>query len=275
LTLPTFLGIGVPRAGTTWLYELLARHPDVYVPPQRKEVHFFDRYYERGIRWYERFFPPVAQSGQYTAIGEITPSYLYCMQCPERIAGISSVERLILMLRNPVDRAYSHYQFRRRIDNFSGTFEDFLQSHPHAIEWGFYSRFLKNYLRYFSERQILVLIHEHAFADTARTKVELAHFLAVDPRRFAKSAEAKVNRGYMPSLRRAYALSISMARHLREKDLYRIINLAKRLGVRRVFGERHSIAPSMEAKTQYLGSLYSGEISELETLLRIDLDCWQ
>ena len=56
--LPNFIGIGVPRAGTTWLHELLDMHPDVAVPQRRKEVHFFDRYYDKGMAWYSSFFPP-------------------------------------------------------------------------------------------------------------------------------------------------------------------------------------------------------------------------
>jgi hypothetical protein len=55
---PTFLGIGVPKAGSTWLYETLAAHPHIWVTPNEREVHFFDRYYEdRRLSWYEQFFP--------------------------------------------------------------------------------------------------------------------------------------------------------------------------------------------------------------------------
>jgi len=277
LTLPTFLGIGVPRAGTTWLHKLLESHPKVYVPPQRKEVHFFDRYYDRGMQWYESFFPAEARSCQYQAIGEITPGYLYCAQCAERIASISSVTKLILMLRNPVDRAYSHYRFRMRVDGYSGLFEDFLDSYPHAVEWGFYSRGLKNYLRHFNRAQFLVLIYEQSFTDKNETKDQLAQFLGVDPRLFPEtSVERKVNRSYMPKLRLIYALATRTARYLREKDLYRIINLAKALGVREVFGEdRRSIPPMKEETRRYLESLYSEEITELESLIRVDLSCWK
>ena len=55
--LPNFLGIGVPRGGTTWLHELLSSHSEVYMPTQRKEIHYFDRFYDRGSSWYEDFFP--------------------------------------------------------------------------------------------------------------------------------------------------------------------------------------------------------------------------
>jgi len=271
------LGIGVPRAGTTWLYELLMSHPEVYVPSQRKEVHFFDRHYERGLQWYESFFPAEAQSHQYRAIGEITPSYLYCERCSERIADISSVNKLILILRNPVDRAYSYYWLRVRTDNYSGTFEDFLSSHPGVIRGGHYGQNLRHYLRYFREDQFLTLVYEHAFADLADTRNKVAHFLGVSPKLFPEVAgETRINRSYMPKLRFAYALATNIAEYLRERDLYWAISVAKRMGVRQAFGEdRRSIPPMKEKTRRNLESLYREEIIELESLMRIDLDSWK
>jgi len=115
---PSFLGIGVPKAGSTWLHETLSAHPQIWVPPHEREVHFFNRYYEnRGLSWYKQFFPE--EDSFYSAVGEITPHYLYCS--PERIAVVKSVvlsiERFILLLRDPVDRLHSHYWFRRRTHN--------------------------------------------------------------------------------------------------------------------------------------------------------------
>ena len=81
MTLPTFLGIGVPRAGTTWLHQLLSAHPDVFLPSRRKEVRFFDRHHEEGQGWYEGFFCPPDEADRYSAIGEISPQYLYCDAC--------------------------------------------------------------------------------------------------------------------------------------------------------------------------------------------------
>ena len=65
MTLPTFVGIGVPRAGTTWLHTLLEGHPQVYLPTRRKEVRFFDRHFEHGPDWYEGFFCPPDEAARY------------------------------------------------------------------------------------------------------------------------------------------------------------------------------------------------------------------
>lgn len=278
MTLPTFLGIGAPRAGTTWLHELLASHPDVYVPTRRKEVRFFDQYYERGLQWYEKFFPSNAQAGQYQAIGEISPAYLYCPRCPERIASIPSITRLILMLRNPVDRAYSAYGLDIRFGSFSGPFEDFLSLRPDTIQMGFYSRQIRRYLRYFRRDQILTLIFEHAVADAPGTKKTLACFLGVAVDRFPLAVGAnRVNRSYIPKARLAYALSRYVVRNLQKWDLDWVINLANRLGIdrERLFGVAGPLPPMKEETRQYLSELYVDEVRELELLLQIDLECWR
>jgi hypothetical protein len=81
MDLPNFLGLGAQRAGSSWLYKLLQTHPDIYLPERCKEVHYFDRYYYRGIKWYKNFFH-THNSYKYT--GEITPIYLYNTSVPEK-----------------------------------------------------------------------------------------------------------------------------------------------------------------------------------------------
>ena len=79
---PNFLVIGAQRAGTTLLHRLLATHPEVYVPFQRKELHYFDRYFERGDAWYAGYFPAEPATRRYLAVGEVTPDYLAHPQAP-------------------------------------------------------------------------------------------------------------------------------------------------------------------------------------------------
>lgn len=102
MTLPTFLGIGVPRGGTTWLHTLLASHPEVYMPTRRKEIRFFEKYYERGVSWYSTFFCPPEQAERYRAIGEISTQYYDCKACPQRIFTTLPQSKLIIIDRKSV-----------------------------------------------------------------------------------------------------------------------------------------------------------------------------
>jgi len=197
MTLPTFLGIGVPRAGTTWLHTLLSGHAAVYLPTKRKEIRFFDRHYERGLAWYESFFCPPEEADRYDAIGEISPQYFYCEECPSRIAAALPDVKLLVMLRHPVDRAYSNYGFVVQRRNYRDSFERFLATRPNAVEMGFYSRHLARYLDAFGADRVHALVFEQTVADGEGVRRTLGGFLAVHPEGFPGSV-GKVNASTVP-----------------------------------------------------------------------------
>ena len=114
--LPDFLVIGAQKAGTTALYAYLRWHPGIS-GPSWKEASFFDRHYWRGEAWYRGHFPnPVRMwraertNGRRLVVGEASPSYMLHPLAPERVRRMVPDVRLVALLRDPVDRAYSHYQ---------------------------------------------------------------------------------------------------------------------------------------------------------------------
>ncbi len=118
--LPEFVIIGAAKAGTTSLYGWLAEHPCVAGASQ-KEVHFFDYNYYRGEDWYRRHFPLESERARFARehgrallTGEASPSYISHDWAPQRLAKLLPQARLIVMLRNPIDRAYSQFQMSRR-----------------------------------------------------------------------------------------------------------------------------------------------------------------
>ena len=128
---PDFIGIGVAKSGTTALQQWLLQHPSVFVPKQ-KEVHFFDNEYtwQKGINWYEKIFT-CAEINQ--ICGEISPGYF-----ENSDLVIPRIKRLIgergclfiLILRNPIERAYSHWNFYRCYYGEKNNFEDAIR-----LEW--------------------------------------------------------------------------------------------------------------------------------------------
>jgi hypothetical protein len=119
--LPDFIIIGAQRSGSTSLYNYLIEHPDI-LPGLMKEVHFFDNNYHKGVNWYRSFFP-LAYSirrmernhKRRTITGEATPYYLFYPHAPKRIHATCPDVKLIVLLRNPVERAYSHYHHEVRL----------------------------------------------------------------------------------------------------------------------------------------------------------------
>lgn len=125
--LPSFLIIGAQRAGTTSLFHYLEQHPEVAAPSGgepsvwwSKELHYFDKRYAKGLDWYRSFFPLEAtrrfarRRGRNLVAGEATPYYLFHPEVPARVAETLPDVRLIALLRDPIERAYSHYQLSRR-----------------------------------------------------------------------------------------------------------------------------------------------------------------
>lgn len=107
--LPNFLIVGAMKSGTTALAAYLRAHPEVFMS-RPKEIHFFDFNYAKGLDWYKQHF---ADSHGARAIGEATVSYMADHEIVDRLARCVPHARLVAILRNPVDRAYSHYWFNR------------------------------------------------------------------------------------------------------------------------------------------------------------------
>jgi hypothetical protein len=109
--IPSFLGIGTQKGGTTTLHFMLQQHPEVFMP-EEKELHFYTLNYAQGVSWYQARFAP-ATLGQ--RCGEITPYYLFHPEAPRRIHGLLPKVRLIVLLRDPVERCLSGVFHSRRL----------------------------------------------------------------------------------------------------------------------------------------------------------------
>jgi hypothetical protein len=214
------------------------------MPARRKENCFFDKYYERGLGWYSTFFCPVEEAKRYKAIGEISTQYYDSEECPKRIFTTLPKSKLLVMLRHPVNRAYSQYGFVVQRRNFRGSFEEFLVSRPKALEKGYYSPYLKRYLRYFDRSQILALVPEDAFTDVSKTKKTIADFLDIEAAKFPSSANnGKVNASTVPTNQSLYGFVVKTGRRLRRRNLEPVVDFVMRLGVQRILAKGSPLQP--------------------------------
>ena len=123
---PNFLVIGVMKGGTTSLFQYLAKHPQIN-PPFRKEIKFFDLHYAQGLNWYRAHFPLKTKMVDGSVTGEATPYYIFHPLAAKRISQDLPNVKLITILRNPVERAYSHYNHMVRVGRENLSFDDALE----------------------------------------------------------------------------------------------------------------------------------------------------
>jgi hypothetical protein len=204
--LPNFLIVGAQKAGTTALYSYLRRHPTILGPPW-KEVSFFDRHFWRGEAWYRGHFPNTLyirgvrrRTGSEPIVGEASPSYLFHPLAPERAARLLPGLRVIALVRNPVDRALSHYHHEVALGREPLAFEEALDQEEQRMEgeldrmldpkyfshawWNFtyrsrgcYAGQLERWLAFVSRERLLILPSDDLLEQPGRTYAQVLEFL--------------------------------------------------------------------------------------------------
>jgi len=171
--LPDFIVIGAQRCGTSSLWRTLCEHPALVPATPHKEVHYYDNNYAKGRAWYESRWP-ARKDGKVHF--EATPSYIFRDRVPERVARDIPHAKFVLLLRNPVDRAWSQYWVYQAV--YGGMKVLFNPSHE-TVRRGVYVQGLKQWHRYFLREQILVLKSEDFFAHPTAIVDEVLDFLAL------------------------------------------------------------------------------------------------
>jgi hypothetical protein len=198
---PDFLIIGTQKGGTSSLFHCIEQHPGARVSIA-KEVHYFDLNYRKGAHWYGGYFP-FAWDRRIT--GEASPFYLFHPQVPERVRRDLPEAKIIALLRDPVERAFSHYRMNVKDGTESLSFEEALTSEHRRIgddveqmgaderytgrdyrlysyiARGFYDEQLRRWLKHFPIEQMLLLKSEEFFGNTPTVVQRVFEFLGVDP----------------------------------------------------------------------------------------------
>lgn len=273
---PTFLGIGAQRSGTTTLHRSLDRHPQVFMPTQRKELHFFDQYYERGEDWYRAFFKNAGARPGVLAAGEITPRYLYDPRVPARIHAFDPSLKLIAILRNPVDRAFSQYRFAIRDLDERRPFGRYLAEEPDVLPRGAYAGQLARFLDLFDRDQVLVLIFEEVLPDPAVLDREVSAFLGIESGRMvgAAGSAGAANAAYRVRHAAAFARCRRVGVWCRSRGLDGIVNIAKAAGIKEWFGRGGALPEMRSDMRAELATHYADDIAKLAELLGRNLAVW-
>lgn len=259
------------RSGTTSLYRYLGEHPEIFMVP--KELKFFTERFDEGLDWYRSQF---AQAGSARVFGEATADYLARRSAMARIAEVIPSVRMIASLRNPVDRAWSHYGLLTARGREGRTFEAAINDEISAIEsdgpdadgifylyHSLYDVHLERAYRLFPEAQIHVSIFERMAADPADTYRDLCAFLGVDPSFVPEHLGVRVN-------------AFVTFRSLRVRDLSRRLPSPVERLVARLNTRRTALPPVLDgAVRRRLEHYFAPRIARVEDLLGQRIPEWQ
>ncbi|MGC3990119.1 MAG: sulfotransferase [Chthoniobacteraceae bacterium] len=208
---PSFILIGAQRCGTTSLYWYLSEHPQI-IPAAQKEVHYFDFNFASGPQWYAAQFakrgeekPGKSENPDAWITGEASPYYLFHPLCAARVRAALPEARLLVMLRNPTDRALSHYQHETRLGNETLSFDEAIAREDERLQGlreklvaeplahlqpyqsfsyrarGCYLDQIAEWLRHFPREQMHITISEDFYADPASELKKVTDFLGLPP----------------------------------------------------------------------------------------------
>jgi hypothetical protein len=208
--LPSFIIIGAQRCGTTSLYDYLSHHPQI-IPSPVKELFYFDDYYTRPIEWYKSFFPTKKEQEKLerdlvasVITGEASPSYFFHPYAAKRIKETLPQIKLILVLRDPIERAYSHYNHIKRLNREPLSFEEAIEKEEQRITpdieklakdefykadqrrdysyltRGYYAKQLKEWFKHFPKEQLLIVQSEEFYKNTPRVYNEIVEYLGLN-----------------------------------------------------------------------------------------------
>lgn len=267
-----FIGVGAQKAGTSWVYACLYEHPEVCAPV--KEIHFFSRpRFSKGKDWYESHFDRCDEG---TKKGEFSTSYLYSEVAAERIAHMYSDAKLIAIVRNPIDRAYSHYcnSLKAGLIPKDMQFDAFAAQDVSVLEQGKYVEQLKRYMQYFSRKQLLVLVYEDIQKDPAAFMKQVYQHLEINPEFEPTMLHDRVNIARIPRFIFIERLMHRVAEYLRKIHLDKLVWLIRKTNipnhVRVINTERMSYSSENHGEVydrKALQKYYAADVAELGVIL--------
>lgn len=276
---PTFVGIGAQKCASSWLYRVLEHHPEVGVS-REKEVDFFSHRFDHGYRWYERRFE---HCGGRKAIGEVSPSYFCEPAAPARIHRYLPAARVLVSLRDPVERALSNHRHEVRVGHIHGddlSFDAGLANNPMYVEQGRYATHLKRWLEYFPPEQMLVVLMEDIERDPRAVVRRVYEFLSIDPSYVPANLSQRDNPSYATRSRLLTDIKDGLYRGAGRAGAQWLWNAGASLGLKALYRRINVVPseraiPSPDARTlAELRAAFAPEIRELARLLGRPLDAW-
>ncbi|HEY7096967.1 MAG TPA: sulfotransferase [Terriglobales bacterium] len=273
-SLPSFLLVGPPRTGTSWLHDILGSH--VVLPNPTKETRFFDTHFHRGIDWYKAHFP---QSDENQNMGEIAPTYFASNEARERIAATIPDAKIVCTFRNPVERVLSLYRVKRAYGMIPWSFDQAIVKDPELLESGRYATNLKAWQHTFGHDQILATVYEDLRDEPQSYLDKLTDFIGIPRFKLSPSQAGRVHASESMTHPKNYYRTRGatvMAEWFKARRLDKVVVAVKRSPLIKLFlGGGPPFTDLSRDTTLRLYERFLPEVEELESMMKRDFSAWK
>jgi hypothetical protein len=236
----SFIGIGAQKCASTWLYQALGSHPSIGTS-QVKELDFFTHCYGFGFEWYESFNSDFTDRQM---VGEVSPSYFHDVEAPNRAVAYNPAFKVIVSLRDPIERAYSNHLHLIRLGLIKGmdkSFEHGIRNNPMYLHQSSYAKHLGRWLGAFRRERVHVVLQEDVSVDPVGEMRRMFDFLGVDRDAGSLPAKDRVNRSAVPKHVGVDQGLKSIGRMARSVGLGGAVRRVKGIGAIRQLRERNEV----------------------------------
>lgn len=264
--------VGAGKCGTTWLYGLLRAHNECCAS-NVKETMYFEHYFDRGAAWYEKHFNI---EDSHKIASEVSNTYIFAPDVAQRIEDYNPSTKIVVTVRNPIERALSHYLFLVRSGMELPPFQNAIRDpeHNHLLSRGLYFKHMQPYLACFPVDQIQVLVFEDLVADAEAYAHQVLDFIGVDstvPEFDEDRYRLGASKPRSPRIARLLKKGANMARDLDMGPLVQKVkgSVVQRLAYRPLpREERPQITPALRAE---LAEYYRADVEALSCWMQRDL----
>lgn len=239
-----FVCVGPQRTATSWLDRALRTHPAVRLPSGVKETFFLDRRFDRGWEWYgQEYFPGPAREG--VRLGEMAPTIFTNSESASRLKEHNPVTRIIVCVRNPLERSVSLYRHYHAISRVGDSLSDAILKYPEIVSASRYREHIARWVSIFGGDRVLLVPQEAVAKDALGSVNAIYAFLGVDP---VDSLQGDVRDAYgsavVPRHRALAMVADRLAGILRTAGLHALVNAGKALGLKDWLFKRSNKFPS-------------------------------
>lgn len=272
--LPSFLIVGPPRTGSSWLHEVLETRANL--PSPTKETRFFDSHFQRGLKWYRHHFPAVLAD---RPTGEVAPTYFSSPEARERIAKTLPGVKIIFTFREPIQRCVSLYRVKCAYGMAPWSFEEALDRDPELLESGKYATHLKAWRELFPEDQLLVTLYDDLRNSPQDYLRKLSDFLGIRPITLSEDELGHVHSSERMTEPRSYVMTrtaLAIADWCKARKLDKVVAAVRNSKSMKLFiGGGTPFVEMSQAARARTTAVFAPEIDAFEQMIGRDLSEWK